>query len=64
MKLITYQRPETRPGRLRERPPAFYINDRGGCIGRFLWINTTQKLHPQWSDLLFPLWGSSHWFRP
>jgi hypothetical protein len=47
-----------------KRPPTFYINDRGGCIGRFWWSNTIQRPSPEWADWLFPLWGTSHWFRP
>ncbi len=52
---------EATGARISQRPPAFYINDRGGCIGRFWWLNTVQKLEPNWSEILFPLWGSSHW---
>lgn len=56
---ITMTRPD--PG---TRPPAFFINDLGGCIGRWWWMNTVQP-PTCWlnTSYPFPLWGSNHWYR-
>jgi hypothetical protein len=51
-------------GTIRQTPPAFYINDRGGCIGRFWWVNTIPFPGGEWSIELFPIWGCSQWYRP
>lgn len=47
------------------RPPRFFITSDSGCIGRLWWINTIQR-PAEWicGPWPFPLWGTSHWYRP
>jgi hypothetical protein len=45
-------------------PPTFQITDKGGCIGRFWWVNTIPYTGQEWWPELFPFWGTSHWYRP
>jgi len=49
---------------MNNHPPTFQITDKGGCIGRFWWVNTIPYPGGEWFRELFPMWGTSHWYRP
>jgi hypothetical protein len=51
-------------GGVTTHPPTFQITDKGGCIGRFWWVNTIPYTGGGWWPELFPFWGTSHWYRP
>jgi hypothetical protein len=44
-----------------QKTPAFFINDRFGCIGRFRWFNTIQQPRYPYPTVT-PLWGAIHWW--